>query len=320
MLWALAACSSAREARSSKVAPNRSTISVNTRDAVGANRGIEVLREYFRGASWEWPLDDIVWSQLKPLGFNRLRLINVDDPGTEKTFVPPDRLISAITDCVRFNLKPHIVVGFRASQRFTRDLRSPAYAAFAYAFLEYVAVKRGVGTLDIEVGNEPDIGGMPWLAENGGARATYDAYLSNYITWAEAVMRLRREHPDVRVRVGGPAATSYPFGPGAFEWYEQFLTDVRLANVPLDFVSIHLYGNNTALREQESFGPYPSLAGHIERLRRAMLSSGFLRSTLYVTELGPDFRVTERGAKNATHVGTAWMAAALLQLLDPATA
>jgi len=297
-----------------------------------------LLRGYYRGASWEWPLDEPTWRKIGRLGFDRLRLINVDRsevlrdesaPGGLR-FVPSKRLSRALADCRRYRLKPHIIVG--QSQPVIRTVNArgqsrsvgtedAAYLDYANAFLQHVALEEGVTVFDLEVGNEPDISAAPDHPKEPlpfGSRERYQAYITMYDSWARACDQLTTAHPELRVRLGGPAVSSYSFAFGELNWVEQFLHDVADRRLRLDFVSMHFYGNNGALAGRRGFGPYPTLAGQIRSVRNSIQRAGLGRLPIYLTELAPTWKLDSSPAAspNGNNVGAAWTAAALIELVS----
>jgi xylan 1,4-beta-xylosidase len=105
------------------------------------------------------------------------------------------------------------------------------WAALVEAFTRHLEERYGTQELEswyFEVWNEPNIDfwdGVP-------KQATYFAL---YDTTARAVKKV-----DARLRVGGPATAQAA-------WIADFIAHCREKQVPFDFVSTHVYGNDTSM-------------------------------------------------------------------------
>ncbi|WP_176059830.1 hypothetical protein [Paraburkholderia sp. BCC1876] len=292
------------------------------------------MRSYFQSASWEYPIPRITSEKLKLIGLRGVRLINVESNRAVRS-VRADGTLSfdfslllpALADCRRYRLIPHIVVGQRMQDRLAirgkladygiADRR--AYEDYAFALMKFVVEDQGLSNADFEVANEPDTNGAAWLLEGAhasGAPEMYDAYLALYETWAKAADRLTRAFPDAHIRLGGPALTPFTLHYGELEWARQFIADVARRRLRLDFFSVHLYGDQQALRGAPPNSPYPSLADGLAHYRRLLKESGLARVPLYVTEWGAcsDTGDSPCGATNADEAGAAWAARFVIEM------
>lgn len=83
------------------------------------------------------------------------------------------------------------------------------YIAYLEADITYVMVTQGFPGARFEFGNEPEIHGQfPHPAPplpGMGSRALFEGYLAGYRLAAAAADRVQRKHPELAVRLGGPA-------------------------------------------------------------------------------------------------------------------
>jgi len=103
------------------------------------------------------------------------------------------------------------------------------------AFVRHLVTRYGieeVATWYFEVWNEPNIGF--WSGEP--KETTY------YQLYDESARAIKRVSP--RLRVGGPSTAQAA-------WVDRFIKHCADANIPVDFVSTHVYGNDTS---QDVFG------------------------------------------------------------------
>lgn len=126
----------------------------------------------------------------------------------------------------------------------------------------------------VEIWNEPD---NPEFWTQGE-----QAYIDLYVTLATAI---RVRYPEVKI--GGPALT--PAGallPRGREFTKKFLTQVKAAAAPLDFISWHLYSNH----------PSEFLAA-AETYREAAISAGFGDLPQHITEWNTAYRPIGEGGR-----------------------
>lgn len=305
-------------------------------DASGKN-DIKLMRQYFQEASWETPISSETWKMLKPLGASKTRLINIEsrkaasiNPDTGELHFDFSSLLKGLTDCKNYSLIPHIIVGnvpqislasSKKDDKYYGVSDWTLYEKYAYAFLEFVMLKNGFSQADFEVGNEPDINGVSWLIQDSLTYSDpkmYRAYMRLYEAWAHAAERLAHEHPEIKLRIGGPAITPYSFGFGRLNWTGQFINDIVAQRLRVDFFSFHFYGSQQSLSALTEFGRYPSITKHADYIRSKLSSLGLDRIPLYVTEWAPSSTIDEtpKGIINGNNVGAAWAARFLLDAAE----
>ncbi|NPT40351.1 hypothetical protein GNZ12_03280 [Paraburkholderia sp. 1N] len=307
------------------------------RYSVSGGDDIRRMRRYFQGASWETPILPETWQRLQPLGITRVRLINVESRRSlikqseaEATAFDFSKLRTALDDCRKYRLLPHVVVGQLMPAGLSNGsgdrgaggvFESRAYKAYAYALLRFVVVDQGFSSGTFEVGNEPDTTGAGWLLQQqqqNGSLAAYKAYFQIYTAWAHAASRLSHEYPAATFRLGGPAITPYTLAYGQVDWAKQFAKDVAGNKLRLDFFSFHSYGDQEALPGAQAFGPYPPFAQRVKYYRTLLASVGLAHVPLYVTEWGASADVGASDAEpiNGNEVGAAWSARFLLAMAE----
>jgi hypothetical protein len=207
------------------------------------------------GTSSDYVVSPTGEAGLVQIGTRRLRLINVDI--NNLLAVAPDgtlqlqwsyHLNQGLALCREHNWIPHIIIGHvvpppLALQGPDGRVYGPSswtiYDQYIQAFLEYVVVSQGFTETEWEVGNEMSIPSQNWVAPVLPTSATDPAGLSAYSTLylhiATMIDNFRRQHPGTVLRVGGPAADT--------DWAIQFVDAVASKNIPADFVSLHVYGN-----------------------------------------------------------------------------
>lgn len=307
---------------------------------VSGQDDLKLMRQFFREATWTSPISSRTWNMLKPLGVSKARLmvesrnsVSVDSTTKELHF-DFSNLLKALKNCKAYGLIPHIIVGQHPQIALAASIKNgkyygisdwAAYEEYAYAFLEFVMIKKGFLQADFEVANEPDINGASWLLQasskyglvNGDPKM-YSAYIKLYGVWAQAADKLVREHPELKLRIGGPAITVWSYGFGKLNWAEQFLKDVVAQQLRLDFISFHLAGNGQSLSGLPEFGKFPSVNKHASYLRGKLKTMGLNNIPMYVTEWHPSYIIIESpgGIINGNHVGAAWMARFLLDMAE----
>ncbi len=156
-------------------------------------------------------------------------LANHVKPFVEISFMP--RKLAA-------NLKPHAF--------WYKPLPSPPkdqakWGALIEAFAKHLETRYGKAEVDswyFEVWNEPNID----FWDGSPQQATY---FELYDTTAKALKGV-----DSRIRVGGPATAQAA-------WVDAFIAHCTANHVPFDFVSTHVYGNDTS---QDVFGTSEKIA------------------------------------------------------------
>jgi xylan 1,4-beta-xylosidase len=130
---------------------------------------------------------------------------------------------------------PQMLHSFWYKQNISPPKDYAVWDAMIRAFVRHLIDRYGIDEVSqwyFEVWNEPNIdfwGGDPKLK----------TYLELYDHTARDVKQI-----DQRLRVGGPATART-------DWVVEFLAYCRKHNVPVDFVSTHVYGNDTS---QDIFG------------------------------------------------------------------
>jgi hypothetical protein len=269
------------------------------------------------------------------IGMRQFRAINVEDGcklDTQASFVLCDRLRWPLDDAQARGYKPHIVVGllkpsFIAGDAWQwDDARWKLYKDYAYKLVRYVAAEHGgmgFPAVDFEPTNEWDINlepGHVWTLP-GTANAIpqfdkrrYEAFLTIYRVWAEAVDRVHREFPDKVLRVGGPASGWGTQVADGELWHEKIIREVKNTGLRVDFITYHYYGDSGAVGNGRiGSNPVPPLRDQMARIETALASAGLSRAVA-LTEWGPVCCNDPVGAAriNYDHVGAAWASAFLL--------
>lgn len=238
-------------------------------------------------------------------------------------------LLPGLQDCRKYHLSPHIIVGQRSQIALANQKEGGVYGVsdwslyeeYAYAFLKFVMIDQGFSQADFEVANEPDINGASWLLPvklPSGAPAMYQAYFHLYRAWSAAAARLALEHPELKLRIGGPTIGPFTFAFGKFNWSGQFIRDVAAQKLRLDFLSFHFYGNTESLAGLPPFDPYPPFAERIAYFQSSLKNVGLGNVPIYATEWGPSYVTSEtpEGVINGNHVGAAWTARFLMDMVE----
>jgi xylan 1,4-beta-xylosidase len=146
-----------------------------------------------------------------------------------------------------------------------------------------------------EVWNEPNIDF--WAGDP--KETTY------YELYDRAARALKRVSP--RLRVGGPATAQAA-------WVDRFLAHCKEKNVPVDFVSSHVYGNDTA---ENVFGMHEEIprtqmvCRAVKKVHDQILASDFPRTPLIWTEYNASY-MNESSVTDSPFIG-AWMADTIRQ-------
>ncbi len=309
---------------------------------------LAALKRLASGIGWDFQPNGETDAKLKELGIKYIRCINVDPlPGRfdeAGAFIvegDTSRLDAHLKSCRDVGASPHICFGMGvpkelqiASDKVKKDMgvmgqQAGDYCywngdkaklkAHAKAYFDYVLVKNKFPEARFEVGNEPDIDGQfprnpgPKLAM--GSAKLYEEYFGIYSLLAEAAAEFERER-NIKVRIGGPAASwAFTFRFGGLNWADRFIRDCAAQKTKIDFIGLHYYGNISSL-DGEYKGSYPHFTEMLKRTRGSR--DTFLPGVpLIFTEWGPSY-VTDNTAKaavNADHVGAAWAAEFLRQML-----
>lgn len=311
------------------------------------------LRLLAGGVGWEFAPDATTTAALKRIGISTMRCINVDplegafsaDGGyaVGDAKLPANRFLrrlhAHLDTCRQIGAAPHIVFGtgmpkeLRLSdealatagvmgQGANRQVYGPTdpqrYVAYLAAYITYVMVDQGFADARFEYGNEPDIRGQfPFPAPplpGMGSRALFEGYLANYLLAAEAADRVQRQHPGLRVRLGGPGlAWAYTYRFGDMNWAVRFIEVCAERKARLDFLSLHLYGNIADFDgAMPSDAAYPTYGRMLEVVlaARAAHRPGL---PIWITEWGPSYHSSGNPSSQANNnsLGAAWSIALL---------
>jgi xylan 1,4-beta-xylosidase len=299
-----------------------------------------LLKSFYNSASWGISIKEKTWQWLEPLGVDGTRVINMPRGSKMQNgrFVPSADFVTALKNTANYKLRPHIIAAQEKPQHLP-DFENwdqttwQDYTDYAYNFIKYAAVDfdpdpvdpcnpTGFDNIIIEVGQEDCTAQTRWWitgSHSKGSLTMYEAFFDIYKVWAQAATRFLTHYPQKQITFGGPALTSYTFYFGQLNWALKFAADCANENVRIDFLSWHFYGNNAAIAGRQSpTGPYPSLAGHNQIIRNALDNAGLNDTKIFITEWGPDWHVdnSANGLINANHIGAAWSAAAMTDMLQ----
>ncbi len=241
------------------------------------------------GTSPEYIVSPTGEEGLAQIGTRRLRLINVDIDNL--VAVSPDgtlqlqwsyHLNQGLALCREHNWIPHIIIGHvvppplamkGADGRIYGPSSWTIYDQYIQAFLDYVIVSQGFTETEWEVGNEMSIPSQNWVAPLLPTSATdpagFSAYSTLYSQIATTIANFRQQHPGMVLRIGGPAAN--------VGWAINFVDLVAGKDIPVDFVSLHTYGNQST-----GIG----LQGDISNIQMEMAKQ-HLSVPISITEWGP---------------------------------
>jgi hypothetical protein len=306
------------------------------------------LRQLANGVGWEFEPNAQTTAGLKQIGIKRIRCINVDPLqgvfDAQGRFVVDAKanggLVAHLATCRAIGAQPHVIIATGLHPDLVlkaADLKSKdpsllglvhqatfgptdwgKFRSYCQAYFEYVMITQGFAGACFEVANEPDAGGgiieQPPKAGPGSRRA-FEAYFKLYRNVAQTAAEFEKAHPGTKVTLGGPATTwAFTFRFGDFNWQEAFLREVRNQKVKLDFIGLHFYGNLTPLTGEG--GTYPSFAD-MTRITRGWRDSYTPGVPIWLTEWGATYHTSlePQSLHNANHVGAAWTAAFLNQML-----
>ncbi|HEV2273495.1 MAG TPA: cellulase family glycosylhydrolase [Acidobacteriaceae bacterium] len=134
------------------------------------------------------------------------------------------------------------------------------WSAMIEAFARHLVDRYGIDEVAswyFEVWNEPNI-------DFWTGRPAQESYFQLYDNTARA---LKTVSP--RIRVGGPATAQAA-------WVDAMIAHAAQNNIPLDFVSTHAYGNDTAmdiLGHAENIPPHQMVAAAVDKVRRQIAAS-----------------------------------------------
>jgi xylan 1,4-beta-xylosidase len=165
--------------------------------------------------------------------------------------------------------------------------------AMLQAFAAHLVARYGideVATWKFEVWNEPNLdfwGGTPKQA----------TYWELYDHTARAIKAV-----SPRLQVGGPSTAQAA-------WVGDFLAHVKAANVPVDFVSTHVYANDTAhnvLHSNENVPRDQMVWRAVQMVHEEILKSPYPKMPLIFSEYGASY-ANEPNVTDTTYMGP-WLA------------
>ena len=181
---------------------------------------------------------------------------------------------------------------------FYKPVVSPPkdYAAWdkmIHAFAAHLVARYGieeVATWKFEVWNEPNL-------DFWGGRPNQPTYFELYDHTARA---LKAVSP--RIQVGGPATA-------AASWVTPFLAHLKEANVPADFVSTHVYANDTAanvFQTDEQIPRETMVYRAVKRVHEQILASPYPNMPLIFSEYNASY-ANEPNVTDSDFIGP-WLA------------
>jgi hypothetical protein len=190
------------------------------------------------------------------------------------------------------------------------------YDALSLAIVHYVVNQfggTGFNEALFEVGNELEITQNAqdlWLTTtpsvHQGDPSRFVQYDTVYSHWAKVVGEAARQNPAKKIRIAGPATGLWTveYAPGPL-WHNRIIPEDAAKGIPLDVVSLHIYGSDADL-----------LAKYAQSIRTTLNASGNSKAEIWVTEWGASSSSDSYfGAINASHEGAAWGIYFLLQAL-----
>jgi xylan 1,4-beta-xylosidase len=161
--------------------------------------------------------------------------------------------------------------------------------AFAQHLIERYGIDE-VATWNFEVWNEPNL-------DFWGGRPNQPTYFELYDHTARALKAV-----DKRLIVGGPSTAQAA-------WVPEFLAHTKQANVPVDFVSTHVYGNDTAdnvLKTNENVPRDKMVFRSVEKVHNEILKSPYPTIPLIFSEYNASY-ANEPNVTDTIYMGP-WLA------------
>lgn len=213
-------------------------------------------------------------------------LANGVKPFVELSFMP--KLLAARLDYHPFWYHP--IVSPPASYAKWNAL----IAAFAQHLVDRYGIDE-VSTWYFEVWNEPNI-------DFWTGRPAQQTYFELYDNTARSLKAVNQ-----RLRVGGPATAQAA-------WVDAMIAHATLHHVPLDFVSTHVYGNDTAMDvfgENKPIAPHQMVGAAVEKVHRQILASARPTIPLIWSEFNATYK-SETQITDSTYMGP-WLADTIRQ-------
>ena len=165
--------------------------------------------------------------------------------------------------------------------------------AMIRAFAAHLIARYGVdevATWKFEVWNEPNL-------DFWGGNPRQSTYWELYDHTARALKAV-----STRLQVGGPATATAA-------WVRDFLAHVKSAHVPADFVSTHVYANDTAenvFHTSEDISRETMVFRAVTKVHKEILASPFPHMPLILSEYGASY-ANEPNITDTTYMGP-WLA------------
>ena len=162
-------------------------------------------------------------------------------------------------------------------------------AAFAQHLIERYGIDE-VSTWDFEVWNEPNL-------DFWGGRPNMPTYYELYDHTALALKRVSK-----RIRVGGPATAQAAF-------VGEFLAHCKAKNIPVDFASTHVYGNDTAdnvLKTNEQIPRATMVYRAVKKVHDEIAASPYPQMPLIFSEYNASY-ANEPDVTDSVYMGP-WLA------------
>lgn len=188
---------------------------------------------------------------------------------------------------------PNMLHAFWYKQNISPPKDYKVWDRMIYAFADHLVKRYGleeVSTWKFEVWNEPNIdfwGGSP-------KQATY------WELYDHTARSLKAVSP--QLQVGGPSTAQAA-------WVAPFLAHAKSAGVPVDFVSTHVYGNDTAdnvLGTNENVPRDLMVARAVKKVHEEILASPYPKMPLIFSEYNASY-ANEPNITDSTYMGP-WLA------------
>ncbi|WP_188552816.1 GH39 family glycosyl hydrolase [Edaphobacter dinghuensis] len=166
------------------------------------------------------------------------------------------------------------------------------------AFVEHLVARYGIDEVaqwDFEVWNEPNI-------DFWAGNPKQPTYFELYDHTARAIKKV-----NARLRVGGPSTAQAA-------WVADFLAHCKKDNVPVDFVSTHVYGNDTAknvLGTDEDVPRDHMVARAVKMVHDEILASPYPKIPLIMSEYNASY-ANEPDVTDSVYMGP-WLASNISQ-------
>jgi len=208
-------------------------------------------------------------------------LANGVKPFVEISFMP--KLLAARLDYHPFWYKPIV----------SPPADYAKWNALIHAFAQHLIDRYGIDEVAswyFEVWNEPNI-------DFWTGRPAQETYFELYDNTARALKAVNQ-----RLRVGGPATAQAA-------WVDAIIAHTTKEHIPLDFVSTHAYGNDTAMDivgHAEDVAPHQMLAVAIDKVHKQIAASSRPDIPLIWSEFNATY-MSEREITDSVYMGP-WLA------------